>query len=108
MFYHCVVLQSIVFSVILSTPAFPAGVLESRERTKFFMERFIPENKMSKKARRALHCTRRRDWGVLNPVTKKETSKKIYNRKRIRKERDPYASVFQFSKVFRPIPFSAF
>lgn len=68
------------------------------------MERFIPENKMSKKARRALHCARRRDWGVLNPVTKKETSKKIYNRKRMQKERDPYASVFQFSKVSVPFP----
>lgn len=60
------------------------------------MERFIPEEKMSKKARRALYSVRRKNWGTLNPVTKKEESKKIYNRKRMRKEENPYVSVFDF------------
>jgi len=46
------------------------------------MTKFVPENKMSKKARKELNAQRRATWGF-SPVTKKVESRKAYNRKRI-------------------------
>ena len=46
------------------------------------MTKFVPENKMSKKARRELNAQRRATWSF-SPVTKKVESRKVYNRKRI-------------------------
>lgn len=45
------------------------------------MSKFIPREKLSKKARRALDAQRRAAWGF-SPVTRKVESKKIYNRKK--------------------------
>ncbi len=45
------------------------------------MRKFIPEEKMSKKARKALNDQRRTLWDV-PPVTKTVESKKRYDRKR--------------------------
>ena len=45
------------------------------------MERFIPKEKMSKKARRQLERRQRLIWEV-SPVTKVFRSKKQYSRKR--------------------------
>ena len=45
------------------------------------MSKFIPREKLSKKARRALDAQRRAAWGF-SPVTRKGESKKIYNRKK--------------------------
>ena len=45
------------------------------------MSKFIPREKLSKKARRALDVQRRAAWGF-SPVTRKVESKKIYNRKK--------------------------
>ena len=50
--------------------------------------RFIPKEKLSKKARRELDAARRTLWAV-SPVSKKVESKKVYNRKksaRLRRE----------------------
>ena len=46
------------------------------------MKKFVPENKMSKKARKELNSSRRTTWGF-SPITKKVESRKVYNRKRI-------------------------
>ena len=35
------------------------------------MERFIPYDKLSKKAQRAINNARRRSWGELDPTTRK-------------------------------------
>lgn len=44
------------------------------------MEKFIPYNKLSKKAKKAINDSKRRDWGTLSPVTRKEANPKAYNR----------------------------
>ena len=46
------------------------------------MEKFIPYEKLSKKEKRKIDKARRQTWGVLNPVTRKPTNSKTYNRKR--------------------------
>ena len=49
--------------------------------------RFIPKEKLSKKARRELNAARRTLWAV-PPVSKKVESKKVYNRKKSARLRD--------------------
>ncbi|HWQ58308.1 MAG TPA: hypothetical protein VN540_04740 [Clostridia bacterium] len=44
--------------------------------------KFIPKQKLSKKARRALDAKRRATWDGLNPVTRQAVSKKAYDRKK--------------------------
>ena len=45
------------------------------------MKRFIPREKLGKKARKRLDSERRATW-AFSPVTKQVESKKLYNRKR--------------------------
>ena len=45
------------------------------------MKRFIPREKLGKKARKQLGSEQRATW-AFSPVTKKVESKKLYNRKR--------------------------
>lgn len=40
----------------------------------------IPYEKLSKKARREMDRRSRRDWGGMNPVTRRPESSKAYNR----------------------------
>jgi hypothetical protein len=57
------------------------------------MRKFVPKEKMSKKARRALHLAARKTWGPLNPVTRKPKNPKAYDRKSFEKgEDDPLVS----------------
>ncbi len=51
------------------------------------MEKFIPKEKLSKKARRALAAKKRATWGF-SPVTKRVESKKVYSRKKNSRLRD--------------------
>ena len=46
------------------------------------MENFIPYEKLSKKEKRKMDLAKRQTWGELNPVTRKPTNSKAYNRKR--------------------------
>ena len=74
------------------------------------MEKFIPYEKRSKKEKRKPDLSRRGSWGEINPVTRKPTSSKAYNRKKAQdwKRREPPEScVFSvFSKIFaKPIDF---
>ena len=58
------------------------------------MKKFIPKEKLSKKARKQLDSEQRATW-TLSPVTKKVESKKLYNRKRKAHDRyDDYGMGF--------------
>lgn len=48
-------------------------------------DRFIPYNKLSKKKKREYDNKRRKDWGTLNPVTRKSKNLKIYDRDRFKR-----------------------
>ena len=51
------------------------------------MVRFIPKEKLSKKARKELDRQRRVTW-EFSPVTKKVESKKLYKRRKRSRDRD--------------------
>ena len=63
-----------------------------------FMAKFIPKEKLSKKAQKELNRQRRVTW-EFSPVTKTFESKKLYNRKKNSYDRyeDYGIGVFQFS-----------
>ena len=46
------------------------------------MEKFIPYEKLSKKEKRKMDQAKRQTWGELNPVTRKPTNSKAYNRRK--------------------------
>ncbi|MCL2573694.1 MAG: hypothetical protein FWE34_03980 [Defluviitaleaceae bacterium] len=47
-------------------------------------QKFVPLSKRSKKEKKEYHAMQRRDWGNLNPATKKTPNLKAYNRKKSR------------------------
>ena len=58
------------------------------------MKKFIPKEKLGKKARKQLDTKQRSTW-AFSPVTKKVESKKLYNRKRKAHDRyDDYGMGF--------------
>ena len=58
------------------------------------MKKFIPKEKLGKKARKQLDNKQRTTW-TFSPVTKKVESKKLYNRKRKAHDRyDDYGMGF--------------
>lgn len=64
------------------------------------MEKFIPYEKLSKKAKRELDLRKRGTWGGLNPVTRTPPNPRAYNRRKAQKWRDDSGSasfVFRFS-----------
>ena len=58
------------------------------------MRKFIPREKLSKKARRELDAQNRRTWDGLNPVTKVVENKKLYKRTKIRNWTEEHNSGF--------------
>ena len=52
----------------------------AKNRRRDRMQKLIPDNKLSKKARKALAQQKRKDWGGLSPVTRKPESPKAYRR----------------------------
>ena len=67
------------------------------------MKRFIPKEKLGKKARKQLDSEQRTTW-TFSPVTKKVESKKLYNRKRKAHDRyDDYGMGFSYGAagIFR-------
>ena len=48
------------------------------------MEKIIPYEKLSKKEKRKMDLAKRQTWGELNPVTRKLTNSKAYNRNKAR------------------------
>lgn len=61
------------------------------------MEKFVPREKMSKRARRELDASRRTMWDV-PPVSKRIESKKAYDRKKMRRTMrdEPCGAIFCF------------
>lgn len=51
------------------------------------MEKFIPYDKLSKKARRELDARRRGTWGGLSPVTRKPPNPKAYDRNKAKRRK---------------------
>ena len=64
--------------------------------------RFVPKEKLSKKAQKELNRQRRVTWDF-NPVTKTVDSTKIYSRKRKAQNRDDYglSSFFIFFSAYQ-------
>ena len=54
------------------------------------MEKFIPYEKLSKKEKRKQDLSKRQTWGELNPVTRKPTNSKAYNRNKSRNWKRDY------------------
>ncbi|WP_040196720.1 hypothetical protein [Candidatus Soleaferrea massiliensis] len=52
------------------------------------MEKFIPYEKLSKKKKREFDSMKRRDWGTLNPVTRKSPNPKAYDRRKARQQKE--------------------
>ena len=48
-------------------------------------DKFVPQDKMSKKAQKELNDKKRGTWGNTNPVTRVQPNKKAYDRKRDKK-----------------------
>ncbi len=44
------------------------------------MQKLIPDNKLSKKAKKALAQQKRKGWGELSPVTRKPEAPRAYRR----------------------------
>ena len=59
------------------------------------MAKFVPKEKLGKKARKELDRQRRVTWSF-SPVTKTVDSRKIYSRKRKAPNRDEYGQGFFF------------
>lgn len=49
--------------------------------------KFIPEEKLSKRARKELNDARRATWGI-NPVTRKPDNSKAYNRAKEKRRKE--------------------
>ena len=63
------------------------------------MARFVPKEKLSKKAQKELNRQRRISWDF-SPVTKTVESKKIYSRKKNAHVRDDYGMSVSCFPVF--------
>ncbi|WP_288548745.1 hypothetical protein [uncultured Phascolarctobacterium sp.] len=66
------------------------------------MEKFIPFAKLSKKEQQAINKSRRKNWGSIDPVTKRPTNSKAYNRKKARAWKDtfPTSELFYYLVKF--------
>ncbi len=63
------------------------------------MKRYIPYEKLSKRQKRAQNRMARRDWGVLNPVTRKPENPKAYDRAKIRRDDESRPDFFFLENV---------
>ena len=66
---------------------------------------FVPLEKQSKKQQRAYYSALRKEWGPLNPVTRRPEKPQAYNRAKSR--RDPFTGG-HFSVRMQPVPFLGF
>ena len=60
-------------------------------------QQYIPLNKQSKRKQKEYNSVQRRDWGSINPITKKVESAKVYNRKKSKRrwcEHEPSLDFF--------------
>lgn len=66
------------------------------------MQKFIPFAKLSKKSQQAINKSRRKNWGNIDPVTKRPANPKAYNRKKARAWKDnfPTSELFYYLVKF--------
>lgn len=64
------------------------------------MVKFVPKQKLSKKAQKELNSVKRETWGSINPVTRRTENKKAYNRKKSLDRYGEYGRGF-FYAVYR-------
>lgn len=60
------------------------------------MKKHIAYEKLSKKEKRKINNGRRKTWGEINPVTRKPTNSKAYNRKKNQCWKDEFYSTDSF------------
>jgi len=63
-------------------------------------QKFVPLEKRSKKQQKEFHSMQRKDWGNLNPATRKVPNTKAYNRKKARRWDYKHESLSGFSLWF--------
>jgi len=61
---------------------------------------FIPLEKQSKRKQKEYHAIQRRDWGNINPVTRKADNAKVYNRKKSKQRWSEYEPCLDFFLVY--------
>ena len=66
------------------------------------MKKFVPFEKMSKKAQREYHKRQRKDWGGMSPVTRCPDNPKAYNRAKSKRENHA-SDCFVFQNVKKTI-----
>ena len=60
-------------------------------------QKFVPLAKRSKREQKGHHAAQRRDWGNLNPATRKTPNLKAYNRKKSKQQwRNNHETVWIF------------
>lgn len=66
------------------------------------MQKFIPFVKLSKKAQQANNKNRRKNWGNIDPTTKRPANSKAYNRKKAQAWKDtfPTSELFYYLVKF--------
>lgn len=63
------------------------------------MKKFIPYEKLSKKAKRELDQKKRKSWNGINPVTRKPQNPKAYNRRKAQKYDDSYSVPYFYAVI---------
>lgn len=66
------------------------------------MQKFIPFAKLSKKAQQVINQNRRKNWGSIDPITKRSPNSKAYNRKKAQAWKDtfPTSELFYYLVKF--------
>jgi len=59
-------------------------------------QKYVPLEKRSKKQQREFHSMQRKDWGNINPITKKVPNAKVYDRKKARRWDSEYEPLSGF------------
>ena len=64
-------------------------------------KKHVPVSKQTKRRQKEYHTAQRKNWGDINPVTRKSPNLKVYNRKKSERqyEYDCYSD-FLFYKLF--------
>lgn len=57
-------------------------------------QKFIPFDKLSKKARREQNRQRRKNWNGISPLTRKPENPKAYNRQKARKINNDFTDFY--------------
>jgi hypothetical protein len=72
------------------------------KKEEMHMDKFVPKEKLSKKAKRKLAKAQRQTWGGINPVTRKPKNPKAYVREKPRYESDDDTGVFHSIRIDAP------